>query len=167
MWNLKNLFQKHAHEIQRVLQKSGHGADEAEDLTQDVFLRILGAEAPQQADNPRAYLHRTAKNLAVDRYRRKKIAAIDAISEERYLELADDAPGPETIVSDRQQLALLQQKLAALPPQMRRAFELYRLQDQTIAEVAQELGLSVTRTWTLIRQAYVQLRSALDDDNEQ
>jgi RNA polymerase sigma-70 factor (ECF subfamily) len=167
MWNLKILFQKHAHEIQRFLQKSGHGSDVAEDLTQEVFLRILGAETRQQADNPRAYLHRAARNLAVDRHRREKIVAIDAISEERYLELADEAPGPESIVSDRQQLVILQQKLASLPPQMRRAFELYRLNDLTISEVAQDLGLSVTRTWTLIRQAYMQLKSALEEDHKQ
>ncbi len=165
MWNLKILFQKHAHEIQRVLEKSGHGQAASEDVTQEVFLRILGAEKRQQADNPRAYLYRAAKNLAVDHYRREKIAAIDAISEQRYLELEDDAPGPETIISDRQQLILLQQQLATLPPQMRKAFELYRLHDLTISEVAAQLELSVTRTWTLIRQAYMQLRSALDDVN--
>lgn len=165
MWSLKNLFQKHAHEIQRVLEKSGHGQATSEDVTQEVFLRILGAEKLQQADNPRAYLHRAAKNLVVDHYRREKISAIDVISEQRYLELEDDAPGPETIISDRQQLNVLQQQLATLPPQMRKAFELYRLHDLTISEVAEQLELSVTRTWTLIRQAYMQLRSALDDVN--
>lgn len=163
MWNLKNLFQKHALEIQRVLQKSGHGSDVAEDLTQDAFVRLLASETSQQAENPRAYLHKVAKNLAVDRHRRERVVPMDAISEDHYQALPDETPGPEKIIADRQQLALLQRRLAALPLPMRRAFELYRLHDLTIAEVALELDLSVSRTWTLIRQAYVQLRAGLDD----
>lgn len=163
VWNLKNLFQSHALEIQRVLQKSGHGSDVAEDLTQDAFVRLLASETSQQAENPRAYLHKVAKNLAVDRHRREQVVPMDAIGEDSYQTLADEAPGPEKIIADRQQLALLQRRLAALPQPMRRAFELYRLNDMTIAEVAVELDLSVSRTWTLIRQAYLQLRAGLDD----
>jgi len=164
MWNLKSLFHKHAQEIQRFLQKRGHGPDVAADLTQDVFLRILGSDAPKRDDNPRAYLHRVAHNISVDRYRREKVAAIDYLSEEEYCALPDESPDPEKLISDRQQLKVLEGGLKALPEQTRRAFELYRLGELTIAEVAQELDLSVSYTWALIRRAYQHLRTTLDED---
>lgn len=164
MWNLKSLFHKHAQEIQRFLQKRGHGPDVAADLTQDVFLRILGSSGPKREDNPRAYLHRVARNISVDLYRREKIASIDYLSEEEYCELPDESPDPEKVISDRQQLAALENGLTALPEQTRRAFELYRLGEMTIAEVAQELDLSVSYTWTLVRRAYQHLRTTLDEE---
>lgn len=164
MWNLKSLFNKHAQEIQRFLQKRGHGPDVAADLTQDVFLRILGSATPKRDDNPRAYLHMVARSLSVDLYRREKVASVDYLSEEAYCELPDESPNPERVTSDRQQLAVINHGLTMLPEQTRRAFELYRLGDMTIAEVAQELDLSVSHTWTLIRRAYQHLRTTLDDD---
>lgn len=52
MWNLKILFQKHAHEIQRVGEKSGHGQAASEDVTREVFLRIPGANTARNEFSP-------------------------------------------------------------------------------------------------------------------
>jgi RNA polymerase sigma-70 factor (ECF subfamily) len=49
---------------------------------------------------------------------------------------------------------LMEAALAELPERTRKAFELHRLDERTISDIAQELGLSTTRTWTLIREAY-------------
>ncbi len=44
--------------------------------------------------------------------------------------------------------------LAELPEKTRRAFELHRIEEMTVAEVAAELGLSRSRVWALVREAY-------------
>ncbi|TNL09691.1 RNA polymerase subunit sigma-24 [Kosakonia cowanii] len=164
MWDLKRLFQKHAGEIDRFLRKRGHQPDVASDLTQDVFLRLLTSAPPQQNDNPRAFLHTIARNISVDLYRREQVIQKEYLTEEEYAEISDPSPGPDNIVQHRQSLATVDRALSELPEKTRRAFELYRLGDMTINEVADELGLSYTRTWTLIRRAYLHLRTSLDDE---
>ncbi|HEE4993110.1 RNA polymerase sigma factor [Agrobacterium tumefaciens] len=164
MWDLKRLFQKHAQEIDRFLRKRGHQPDVASDLTQDVFLKLLTSSPPKHSENPRAYLHTIARNVSVDLYRREQIVQREDLSEEEYADIADPTPGPDKVVHHRQRLATVDRALSELPEKTRRAFELYRLGDMTISEVADELGLSVSRTWTLIRRAYLHLQASLDDE---
>ncbi|MBK0032588.1 RNA polymerase sigma factor [Erwinia sp. S43] len=167
MWNPKTLFEKHAREIQRFLQQRGHRPDVAADLTQDVFVRILNQTTIRGCDNPKAYLHRIARNLSVDLHRREQIVAVSELPVDEYGEIPDPLPGAERALSARQELEILHGALMELPEQTRRAFELYRLSDMTISEVADDLGLSISRTWTLIRRSYLHLRSKLNDDMSQ
>ncbi|MCL2898741.1 RNA polymerase sigma factor [Brenneria tiliae] len=166
MWDLKRLFQKHSRDINRFLRKRGHRPDVAADLTQDVFLRILSAAPPERDDNPLAYLRRVARNLSIDLYRREQLVEKGELPDEEYGGVADPAPNPETINHDRQRLAMAHRALMELPERTRRAFELYRLGDMTIAEVAAELDLSVSRTWSLIQHAYLHLRSRLKEGGD-
>lgn len=155
-WDLHKLFKEHAKEIMRALRRRGFSEDAAADLTQDTFLRVLAA-APQDAagvHNPRAYLHQVSRNLSINLQRRERASPIVSASEDVLAQVADLAPSPETIVRDRQSVRLMKAALAELPERTRKAFELHRLDERTISEIAQELGLSTTRTWTLIREAY-------------
>ncbi|NDW07588.1 RNA polymerase sigma factor [Jiella pacifica] len=163
MWDVQNLFRRHAREIDRFLRRRGHSAETAADLTQDTFVRIITAAPRGKAHNPRAYLHQIARNLSVDLYRRERHVERADLTDEEFQRVADAAPGPETIVYDRQRLAIVERALQELPEPTRRAFELHRLGERTMSEVAGELGLSVSRTWTLIRRAYLHLRARLNE----
>ncbi|MBD7989730.1 RNA polymerase sigma factor [Ochrobactrum quorumnocens] len=166
MWNLQRLFQNHARELNRFFRRRGHNAETAADLTQDTFVRVMSASSsgPSGKDNnPRAYLHQIARNLSIDLYRRERIVEYVNMPDEEWRRVADATPTPETIVYDRQRLMIIEKALLELPEQTRRAFELHRLEEKTIAEVASELGLSVSRTWTLIKRGYVHLRARLLD----
>lgn len=162
-WDLRHLFLRHAQEINRFLRRRGHSAETAADLTQDTFVRLLTAVPGGSADNPRAYLHRVARNLSVDLYRRERLVEYVELPDEEANGLADLTPGPETIVYDRQRLLIVERALSELPEQTRMAFEMHRLGEKTMQEVASVLGLSVSRTWTLIRRAYLHLRARLHD----
>lgn len=164
MWNIQHLFVQHAREIDRFLRRRGHSPETAADLTQDTFVRVLTA-APADANNPRAYLHRVARNLSVDLSRRNRVVEFVALPDEDLHRIADSGPSPETIVYDRQRLAIVEQAMGEMPEKTRRAFEMHRLGDRTLAEVASELDLSVSRTWKLVREAYLHLRRRLNDDD--
>lgn len=163
-WDLQRLFLRHAREINRFLRRRGHNAETAADLTQDTFVRLLAAAPARHADNPRAYLHQVARNLSVDLYRRERLVEIVDLSAEDLHGVADLAPGPDTIVYDRQRLAIVARALLELPDPTRRAFEMHRLGERTMQEIAGDLGLSVSRTWALIRHAYLHLRACLNED---
>ena len=131
-------------------------AETAADITQDAFERVLtlGPEDGAAVHNPRAYLHQVSRNLSINHQRRERLVSMveldDAVSEQ----IADPAPNAERIVYDRQMLRLTAAALSELPERTRIAFEMHRLGDHTLAEVAQRIGVSTTRTWGLIRDAY-------------
>jgi RNA polymerase sigma factor (sigma-70 family) len=153
-WDLHSLFRHHARGVARSLRRSGFGEDVAADLTQDTFLRVIikPPAVDVQNHNPRAYLYKAARNLGINH--RMREALIETVDLEQAAEFADPAPSPERIVYSRQCLVQTHQALGELPGRTRQAFEMHRLGERTIAEVAQELGISTTRAWSLIRDAY-------------
>jgi RNA polymerase sigma-70 factor (ECF subfamily) len=121
----------------------------AEDLAQELYLKIAARPDGAEADNPTALLYRIALNLMLDRARGEaRAAARDAEwrAAHRTLvageELAQDAP-PDEAAASRQRLAQLIAAAAALPPQMRRAFTLHKLEGLSHAETARAMGISV------------------------
>jgi RNA polymerase sigma factor (sigma-70 family) len=162
-WDLHDMFRRHAKEITRFLRNRGLTEDTAADLTQDSFVRLMTANPTAQEHNPRAYLYRVSRNVLIDHRRRESSAPFSDVHETKAQAVADPKPSAETVVYDKQRLALSNAALAELPERTRLAFELYRLEEMTIAEVAEKIGLSTTRTWTLIRDAYRHVRMRLKD----
>lgn len=155
-WDIQSLFRRHAKEITRALRRRGLNEETAADITQDTFLRVLAAP-PQDGTanhNPRAYLHQVSRNLSINHLQRNRRAEMIDVADEILLQIADPAPSPEVVIYDRQRLRLVETALSELPERTRVAFERHRLGGQTITEIGQELGLSTTRTWALIREAY-------------
>ena len=120
----------------------------AEDLTQELFLKLSAREAGD-ADNPVALLYRIATNLMLDRQRGE---ARGAARDAAWRHVAHSAVGGEdvaseppadTVVASRQRLRQLMSAVDELPPQMRRAFRLHKLDGLSHAETAGVMGLSV------------------------
>jgi RNA polymerase sigma-70 factor (ECF subfamily) len=89
-------------------------------------------------------------NLMLDRLRQERRAAAregawrDAVTVRVGVEEVHDAPAADEAISDRQRLALLIQGLETLPPRMRQAFQLHKLQGLSHAETARAMGVSVS-----------------------
>lgn len=164
-WDLQSLFALYAKEIIRSLRRRGLNREAAADITQDTFLRVLAMPPPEGTPhhNPRAYLHQVSRNLTANYLRREALLQTLDLGDEQAAEIADPAPGPDRILYSRQCLAQVEAALAELPDRTRYAFEMHRLGGHTIAEVAERLGLSTTRTWTLIRDAYRHLLLRVED----
>lgn len=162
-WDLHALFVRHSKEIANALRRRGVSSENAADLTQEAFLKLIAAGRPGQAtrDNPRAFLFRVSRNLHIDQIRRERLASRVALTHAEFEAIPDDMPSPETKVFDRQRLAISNSALKELPERTRRAFEMHHLGEKGIEAVAQELGLSTTRTWVLIRDAYRHVRDRL------
>lgn len=167
-WDLSTLFRRYNGDVTKALRRRGLSSEAAADIAQETFLRVLaagpraGGDSRAVDDNPRAYLLRVARNLSIDLGRRESRspfigAAID------LLEAPDEAPSQETRLSDLQKLSAVAAALDELPERTRRAFEMHRLGERTVAEIAEELGLSVSRTAALIKDAYHHIRSRVQE----
>jgi RNA polymerase sigma-70 factor (ECF subfamily) len=135
-------------DLVRFLTARLRSASAAEDLVQDLYLRVASLDLAEPIDNPSAYLYRLASNLMLDRLRsdRRSGDRDAAWLQTRRIEMGGesvaDEPSPEQATYGRQRLALAAQAIADLPPKTRRAFELHKLQGLTQEETAQELGVS-------------------------
>lgn len=121
----------------------------AEDLAQELYLKLAQRDAATEIGNPTAMLYRMALNLMFDRARGEVRAAVrDAAwrqvsrSEVGGEEIADDPPADEAVASS-QRLRQLVAAVAQLPPQMGRAFRLHKLEGLSHADTARAMGLSV------------------------
>jgi RNA polymerase sigma-70 factor (ECF subfamily) len=116
------------------------GREEASDLTQEAFTRMLRTGAFERVENPRAYLFRAARNLVIERarQRKRKESGVFEFDEKR------DAPaGPEQALAI-EALDLrrgLRRAILALPRRTRRIFLMHRLRRQTYREIAEEIGI--------------------------
>ena len=155
-WDLHRLFVRHARDITAALRRRGLSEETAADITQDTFVKVLVSPPGNSVTvhSPAAYLFRVARSLGIDHQRRGRVLRRVDLSAEDFAAIVDPAPSPEAAVYDRQKLALTRAALSELPERTRIAFEMHRLDDMTIAEVAAELNLSTSRIWSLIRDAY-------------
>ena len=133
------------------------GAADAEDLVQEVFLRLQARAAGDAVENVERYLFRIANNVLVDRHRSEAshgLTYADPI--DLAYQLADDVSPERTLVA-KQTLGQLSVALRELPPRTREAFIFHRFEEMTYPVIARRMGISVTGVEKLIKRALAQL----------
>lgn len=133
----------------------------AEDVVQDAFVKISEIAPSFTAQQPAAYLFRVVRNLAIDRHRRASFESSVFTAEEDGLEVAGDSDSPEAIMIGSQYLQLVSQALSELPSRTSHVFKLYRIDDYTQSQIANELAISTTLVNFMIRDAMNHCRSAV------
>ncbi len=137
---VKSQFARYSTELKRYIAHKFGDSGEAEDIVQDAFHNFLRSEAPENIENPRAYLYQTAHNLALNRIRKQR-------NHDAYLsanQLDDDHRSPERSVVAQRELEALQEVLESLPENCRKAFILSRIHNKTYTEIAEELKVSIS-----------------------
>lgn len=120
----------------------------AEDLVQEIYLKLVGGGADMAAQNPSAYLYRIGSNLMLDRLKqqRRSLARDDDWHKANRSALGgvDIQPEPpaDDAVDARQRLRRIVELLESVDPQHRRAFRLHKFDGLSHAEVAQAMGVS-------------------------
>jgi RNA polymerase sigma factor (sigma-70 family) len=133
--------------LRLMTRRVGHA--QAEDIVQEVWLRLRERSDPSFWREPRAVIFKTAVNLAVDLHRRRESA-------EKALALQDAAPlggDPETQADALLGVQRLAAALQGLPVECREAFLLNRLDNLTHKEIAWRLGVSTKTVQRHIRRA--------------
>jgi RNA polymerase sigma-70 factor (ECF subfamily) len=117
--------------------------EEAEDLMQDVFLRIFrGLARFDREANFNTWLMSVARNHCIDHYRAKKRACEIHLEDVQDFHLTAAASGnPQRLVEEQDRRNLLRQALARLPEKLREAIILRDLMELTYEEMVARLGL--------------------------
>ncbi len=135
-------------------------AAEAEDVTQEVFVRAWRQAGRWKPGAARfdTWLHRVALNLCYDRLRRRREVATDAPPE-----LADEGPAPDRGLEAADVGLRVAAAMAALPDRQREALVLCHYQELGNIEAAALMGVSVEALESLLSRGRRALRSALAD----
>lgn len=138
-----------------------HNFQEAEDLTQDVILRISERAASIDASRPDAYVFQIAANVLRDHWRRSRVR--NAYETETLAVRGNwmDELDPERVMQSRQSLATVAGAIRAMPERTRTIFMLFRLEKMKQREIADLLGLSIRTVEQHVMRASLMLRDTL------
>lgn len=125
--------------LSRFVRRLLSGGAGAEDLVQQVFLRLLVTGGPEHG---RATLMAAARNLTLNHLRDLRRRGETVLSDEAFARIADAAPSPETVTLYRSELRRLLEAVAALPPRRRDIFVLSRFEGLSHAEIAARLDIA-------------------------
>lgn len=155
------LYERHAMAIYRYCFNQTRDADVANDLTAQVFVRAierLHQYKPRSGATFRSWLFAIARNIVVDRWRRKRSTRpLDNV----LRGVASDRPGPEEIAVHRSQMDMLVKALETLPDRYQDIIQL-RLAGLTTSEIAMSLGMTESAVKSAQTRAYRRLRDILE-----
>ncbi|MFB3788849.1 MAG: RNA polymerase sigma factor [bacterium] len=144
-------------------------AEDAEDVLQDVFLKLLGSWRgrwkPDSVRDWGAYLRVTASRRAVDLLRRKPKGRQECREFDQEVE-APAENNPRFLASQNQKARLLRHALSRLPERDARVFALRYLEDFPYEAIAEQMNLSVNQVGVILHRARVRLREFLQAAGE-
>lgn len=158
---LVRLFHEHNASLVQLLRAKLRSDQEARDVAQEAYVRLLQLDRLGAVSYLRTYLFRTALNIATDRLRSacvRNLVHRDPLFDPGVNELS-----PERAALAQEELQRVTSALSSLPPKPRYAFLLYRFGDLEIEEVAERLGVSDRMVRNYVLQALLCCREALDD----
>jgi len=156
----EQVVREHSARVYRLAYRLSGNAQDAEDLTQDTFIRVFRSLASYQPGTFEGWLHRITTNLFLDMVRRRQRIRFDALPDDTE-KLAGSAPSPEQVYTDTHLDPQIQAALAALQPEFRAAVVLCDIEGLTYEEIAATLGIKLGTVRSRIHRGRVQLREAL------
>lgn len=153
------LVRRHLPRMVALARRMLNDGAEAEDVAQDVFLRVWREAAHWRpgAAKFETWMHRVALNLCYDRLRRRR----EKPDPDAGLNVADQAPLASDVWLAEQRAARVRTALAQLPERQRAAIELVHFQDFTNIAAAETLEISVEALESLLARGRRALRGAL------
>ena len=134
--------------IKRFLAARLGSSEEADEVVQELFMRLNRTAATEEIRSPASYLYKMALNLARD-YRRNRHRAqrrdgqwIEASRVMAGSEPIANVPSADAAYAAKQLLTAVRAALDELSPQCRRVFVLHKFDDLSHAEIASQLGIS-------------------------
>ncbi|GAA3835365.1 RNA polymerase sigma factor SigE [Nocardioides panacisoli] len=157
----ERIVEEHSGRVYRLALRLTGNRHDAEDLTQEVFVRVFRSLDTYTPGTFEGWLHRITTNLFLDQARRKQRIRFDALSDERAARLASAVASPDTAYADRTFDDDVEQALAALPPDFRAAVVLCDIEGLSYEEIAEILGAKLGTVRSRIHRGRAMLRTAL------
>lgn len=160
------LVRQHADRVYRLAYRLSGNQQDAEDLTQETFIRVFRSVQNYQPGTFEGWLHRITTNLFLDLVRRRARIRMEALPED-YDRVPADEPNPEQIYHDARLGPDLQAALDSLPPEFRAAVVLCDIEGLSYEEIGATLGVKLGTVRSRIHRGRQALRDYLAAHPEQ
>jgi RNA polymerase sigma factor (sigma-70 family) len=158
LW-VERLFSEHNASLVKFLRTRLRSNEEAREVAQEAYVRLLQLDKPQAVSYFRAFLFKTAGNIAIDRLRK------DARDRNRsvfpFFEV--EAPSTEQTESQRETIRRVSECLDDLPPKCAKAFLLSRIYGMTTREVASQMHMTPRMIRNYLVQATLHIEGCLEE----
>lgn len=158
------LYAAHARDVFRTAHRITGSVQDAEDVLQTVFLRLMRGADAAELDNPAAYLHRSAVNAALDllRQRRRRAAvSLDGATDDDAAPADRPAAEPAAPPADSALADALREAVAALPGRTGQIFALRYFDGLSNRQIAELLDTTENTIGVTLHRARARLRPAL------
>ena len=155
------IVEEHSPRVYRLAYRLTGNRHDAEDLTQDVFVRVFRSLDRYEPGNFPGWLHRITTNLFLDRVRRSSRVRMDRFGEGAEDRLTSAASQPDHLVHDANFDPDVESALAQLSDDFRVAVVLCDVEGLSYEEISDVLGVKIGTVRSRIHRGRTQLREAL------
>ena len=140
---IQEVIRRHHDSLIKFLRRRLSIADDADDVAQEAYIRMMKYEGSTEIKSPSAMLFRIALNVANDHGRAAQSRRASDHHDIDEYQLVSEQPSAERSVLAGQSLDLLLEVIEALPPKCKQVFLLSRAHGMTYSEIARHCGISV------------------------
>ena len=158
----EDVVRDHSARVYRLAYRLTGNTHDAEDLTQEVFVRVFRSLAGYTPGTFEGWLHRITTNLFLDMARRRQPTRFEGLGEETEARLDGGEPTPAQAFDERHFDDDIQAALKALAPEYRAAVILCDIEGLSYEEIAATLGIKLGTVRSRIHRGRAQLRAALE-----
>ena len=158
----EEVVRAHSARVYRLAYRLTGNQHDAEDLTQEVFVRVFRSLSNYTPGTFEGWLHRITTNLFLDSARRKQRIRFEGLVEDGADRLVGREPSPEAVYHDRHFDADVQAALDTLHPDFRAAVVLCDIEGLSYGEIAATLGVKLGTVRSRIHRGRTQLKAALE-----
>ena len=138
---VQEIIRRHHASLIRFLRRRLRVVDDADDVAQETYIRMMRYEGSRDIASPSAMLYRVAVNVANDHRRAARWFTDHCDIED--VQIAAEQPSAERVVWAQQTLSILLNVIEHLPPKCKEVFLLSREHGMTYSEIATRCGISV------------------------
>lgn len=161
---LNAIFQNHRRSLMWTVMRIVGDPQTAEDVAQEAYLRARRAIESGPIEHIEAFLQQTARNLALDHQRRRKMRAeyeTDGLGEDVLQNIPDNVPSLEAALVERERFEAFRKALDGLPPRAQSVMILSRLEEWSNRQIAEHLDISERTVFSDLKLAMAHCRERL------
>jgi RNA polymerase sigma-70 factor, ECF subfamily len=163
---IENIYRHHYLEIYRFLVCFSGNQNDAEDLTQEVFIRVLNSFANKNSiSNLKTWIFTIAKHVAIDHYRKKRFSSL--FKDGFFKQIASSEKEPNELVEQNEMKRLVHLAISKLKPNFRAVVILRGINEFSIKETSEILQCSESKVKVDYHRALKELKKRLHMDVEE